>query len=603
MPGVGGQTITYDYYQEGTGNGFNQINYKLHEPGIYDGGLITKVDETHVEISPLTAYITDSTNELGIRVQTDYSLGGVGTVKVTVSGLPANEVYLILRFAWSDIEDNWVEFLAVPYASILSTDVIIGRCVFNGATLLTTFDYTRRTVPSYLTNKSIFVDSFKVTPTEPPSLTVDISAGACFVDGKYLEVLAGSVALSDISAGGAGNAKYDIIYVNTSGAFAVLAGSIGNPAVIPDFGDGEIGYPVALIYREVDDGTGATVTGRDITQITGQSSNKKYLESYTNTVGLGLNSYYNYGWKFKEGTGVYGGYITYETNYGGISMYTSTSTGNAGGAITGRRLLYLDNRYNNIILGVNTLYNVPYTFGDHNVCIGDSAGKGKSGVSVLIKDNICIGKYSGFFIYDGAKDNIFIGTCSGYGNLSSENKGTYNIGIGYNSLAGIYTGTNNIAIGYNSLVNLTSGIKNVCMGDQAGTYLKGKSNNIFIGDRAGKGDLTYGAGESNICIGKSSGYRLSTGVGGTGGGFNILIGEDAGYYITTGVSNICIGYNTGGAAIDVLDNVIVIGNNLSIPEGASSGSTFMLLREVATSGNPVVRYSLVSHEIYVDTTP
>lgn len=545
MPGIGGQTITYDYYQEGKGSGFNQINYKLHEPGIYDGGLITKVDETHVEISPLTAYITDSTNELGIRVQTDYSLGGVGTVEVTVSGLPDNKVYLILRFAWSDIEDNWVEFLAVPYASILSTDVIIGRCVFNGATLLTTFDYTRRTVPSYLTNKSIFVDSFKVTPTEPPSLDIDISRGSCFVDGKYFDVSANTVALSDISGFGVGNAKYDIIYVDTSGAFAVLGGVVGNPAVIPDFNSIVSGYPVALIYREVDDGIGNIVTGRDITQITGQFIDKRYLERYSNVVGLGLNSYYSSGWKFKEGTGVYGGYITYETNYGGLSLYTSNATGNAGGAITGNRLVYLDNRFKNIAIGENALDSL--TTGEYNIAIGK-----ESLYEVSISSyNIGIGQYS--LKYNGGSSyEIAIGCRAGYYNrLTEVNSNTYNIYIGYEAGLGL--------------------------------------NNTTIT-------------EKNIGIGYRALYSLSPNPGPTlGGKENIAMGYEAGYSISTSSRNICIGYQAGKTNLTTGGGIIILGD--IDPSILNNNRTYIKMDKRVDATGKILRMDTTTYEVYCDTTP
>lgn len=539
MVDVGDQTITFDFYQEGEALGFNQINYKLHEAGIYTGGLLTKGgDETHVIIGTLIAYITDTTNEVGIKVATASTI-----TQVVSSALP----FIVMRFAWSDIEDNWVEFLSVAEASILASDIIIGRCVYNslGTVLLTTFDYTRRTVPSYLTNKSIFVDSFKVLPDEPPSLDVYISAGTCFVDGKYLDVSAEKATLSDISGSGAGNARYEIIYVDTSGTFSVLAGAVGNPAVIPDFNSVVSGYPLALIYREVDDGTGDTVTGRDITQITNQFIDKRNLETYSNTIGLGLNSYYNSGWKFKIGTGIYGGYITYETNYGGLSLYTSNATGNAGGAITGNRLVYLDNRFKNIAIGENALDSL--TTGEYNIAIGKESLYEVSSSSY----NIGIGQYS--LKYNGGSSHeIAIGFKAGYYNrLSEVNSDTYNIYIGYEAGLGL--------------------------------------NNTTIT-------------EKNIGIGYRALYSLSPNPGPTlGGKENIAIGYEAGYSISTSSRNICIGYQAGKTNLTTFGGIIILGDiDPSIP---NNNRTFIKMEQRVDATGKILRMDTTTYEVYCDTTP
>ena len=70
----GTQTISFDYKQTGTAQGFNKLNYKLFPKGVYEGGLLTKVNATTVTIATLTIFIEDSAVGLGARIETSISV-------------------------------------------------------------------------------------------------------------------------------------------------------------------------------------------------------------------------------------------------------------------------------------------------------------------------------------------------------------------------------------------------------------------------------------------------------------------------------------------------------------------------------------------------
>lgn len=139
----GNQTHTYDYYQEGTAKGFNQLLYKGLPSGIYDGFTLSRVDNTTVQISTGICYIKDSTNNLLIRVSTSttYNLGSIPT--------DGSKDLIVFRFDWSNTENNYMDMLNIATADIDSDDIIVGKLVHSAGTLQTQFDYSGRDVISF----------------------------------------------------------------------------------------------------------------------------------------------------------------------------------------------------------------------------------------------------------------------------------------------------------------------------------------------------------------------------------------------------------------------------------------------------------------------
>ena len=131
------QTISFDFAQEGTSQGFNKLNYKLFPKGVYEGGLITYKDANTVTIAPLVNYIEDSSVGLGVRVET--------TIAVDIAIIEATP-YIIARFVWADVDANYMDFFVKAFGDLVATDIIIGKGEYIGGVLQTDILYDERTI-------------------------------------------------------------------------------------------------------------------------------------------------------------------------------------------------------------------------------------------------------------------------------------------------------------------------------------------------------------------------------------------------------------------------------------------------------------------------
>lgn len=185
----GKQTITFRYQQEGTAEGFNKLLHKVLPTGIISGGQLIASSNSQVEIAPLEMVISDGSN-VTIHVSTSTN----ATVTVSYQ-LP----YIIARYNWQPLHDNFVDFEAVAWNTLINTPniIILGKCEFDGNTL-EGFDLTRRTwSSSYYENDFLFETryqakspSFWVTPHETPQNQVyefDIGLGNGIINGTYVE--------------------------------------------------------------------------------------------------------------------------------------------------------------------------------------------------------------------------------------------------------------------------------------------------------------------------------------------------------------------------------------------------------------------------------
>ena len=243
----GTQTLRFDFKQPATGLGFNQIHYKTIPAGIYEGGLISKINDTSVNVAALECYIYDDANDLGIKIST------ATTAAISVSTV---NIYVVLRFDWVDSENNYMDILAIPFASIQADDLVVGRCVFDGSTLQTTFDYTRRDDASLQTLEDRR-DDFKVVPTEPISNQVTVQGGTLIsADGEITVATANTSAITDTTLG-----RIDLVYLDKTGAIQVLEGVDSGSPVEPDF-------PAGFVVARIDRGASKTIiNGTEIEQI------------------------------------------------------------------------------------------------------------------------------------------------------------------------------------------------------------------------------------------------------------------------------------------------------------------------------------------------
>lgn len=230
----GSQTITIDYEAPLRASSVNKINYELHQKGIYNGGTLTKVDADTVRLSALTCYIIDSSTGNGVRVETS------STVDVDVTETTAD--YIVLRYNWSNAADNYMDVLAVAYADIDADDIIVGKACFHSSTLQSTFDYTRRTT-AHVADLETNDQELRVVSQNPPANTVYIYGGT--IRGVHNEITVTSGNSPTISATTLG--RYDIVWIDDSGAIQVTEGSDSGSPSAPDY-DGK--YVIAEIQRD-----------------------------------------------------------------------------------------------------------------------------------------------------------------------------------------------------------------------------------------------------------------------------------------------------------------------------------------------------------------
>jgi hypothetical protein len=126
---IGGQTLSLKYQSAGNSQEINERFVGVRQTGIYSGGLLTVVDDTHASLATLVCEIGDGTHQ--VRVET------TSVVSVTVGvGTP----YVILRWSYTGNTSDFMEILAVASGSVLSTDLVVGKCSFAGS-VLNGFDY------------------------------------------------------------------------------------------------------------------------------------------------------------------------------------------------------------------------------------------------------------------------------------------------------------------------------------------------------------------------------------------------------------------------------------------------------------------------------
>lgn len=247
---------------------------------------------------------------------------------------------------------------------------------------------------------------------------------------------------------------------------------------------------------------------------------------------------------------------------GGAAFNTSIGIGSAGNLKRGVSNIYIG--YNsgreaidcsfNLCIGVGSGHN--NQIGSKNINIGEVAG-----YFVTTDENTHIGYRAGCG-YTYGNHNLYIGNAAGNGTINDFVTQTQNnnIGIGNESLYRITTADDNLALGANSLHSLTTGSKNIAIGLDALSSLTTAGFNIAIGLNAGYSNIT---GEKNNFIGYKTGFNSlnnnSTYLGN-------LVGQN-----NNGANNFFMGYETiDNAGSGILTTFT---NKFAIYQSATSGIT------------------------------
>ncbi|HEC65251.1 MAG TPA: hypothetical protein ENI23_08155 [bacterium] len=221
----GTQDISLKYHEAAEARKFNRLFRSIRERGLYAGGYLAIVDDTHVTLDVLLCEIGDNTYQ--VKISTAVSVSVVVGVAIP---------YVVLRWVYTGAVSNYMDVLAVSVGNIQDNDLIVGKCNFIGATL-SGITYLERTNPKV-------IDLFLlVEPTAPASMKVRVRAGRANFGSVNYDIL-DQLTVTLVAPGS--NSRIDVIYVNVDGTIQILAGTAAASPSPPDYADNVVLAEITL---------------------------------------------------------------------------------------------------------------------------------------------------------------------------------------------------------------------------------------------------------------------------------------------------------------------------------------------------------------------
>ena len=284
---IGSQTVTVKFFDPvNSATIVDKIALDIRKPGIYSGGYLTKLNNVTCQLSPLTCEIGDGTYQ--VRVQTS---AAISTVPIS-SGAP----YVVLRWTYTGSADaDYMDFTNVALGGILSTDIVVGKGTFIGASLQTTFDYTLRTNP---TVQDLFL---KVEPTVSASMNVRIRGGRINYGVANYNI---ADQLSTTFTAPVTNPRIDVIYADDDGTIKVYTGTENVSPTAPVFNNKIVLAQIALTVGQT------TITSSSITDLRAFASSGVDSSDFFPTIS-GIGDAYKFLRVNAAGTGTEWSYLTY----------------------------------------------------------------------------------------------------------------------------------------------------------------------------------------------------------------------------------------------------------------------------------------------------
>lgn len=220
---LGNQTLTFDFKQEGTSEGFNKIMYNLIPKGIIRGGELTKLTDSTISISPFLCFFEDTSVETGTRLETSSD--------VSVSVSQANN-YIVGRFNWLNIEDNYMDFLGVSSSNIQPTDLIFGRAIYDTLGVLQNFDVSEKSWSrEYYENFKSDYPNFHVMYNSTEADKIIINKGSAFINGNLVTLSSPyTLQYPDLSVT---NSRKDLVVIDESSSISVIKGEDSVTPTVP----------------------------------------------------------------------------------------------------------------------------------------------------------------------------------------------------------------------------------------------------------------------------------------------------------------------------------------------------------------------------------
>lgn len=270
----GTQDITYNYYEKATAEDFNKRHLENIPRGIYQGGHLKKVSNSEITLSLFTVEIGDDDEQISSKSSMNATLNSDTLDSGSIS---SDTSYIIFRWAFAEQSDNYVEVHAIAnVASAQANDIIVGKCVFIGATL-DSFDYTDRTL---LNVQNIFL---RVEPTEDVEMKIWVRGGRIHTATQCVVVPEQKV--GPFAVPGSPNSRIDLVYINIDGSVSIKQGTQAVSPLVPD-------YESKLVIAEVTLVNGATnIVADGIKDVRSPHSNQgknlnQYLSTYNSAIQL-----------------------------------------------------------------------------------------------------------------------------------------------------------------------------------------------------------------------------------------------------------------------------------------------------------------------------
>jgi len=220
---VGSQSLSLKFGAPGNSAEINRRFVDVRPVGIYEGGVLSVVDNTHASLSALVCEIADGTYQMRIATTV--------TVSVTVG---SSTPYIILRWSYTGTTSDYMEILAVNSTSILSTDLVVAKCTFTGGGALNGFDYGDTSYPRSYPNTQEF--SLKVVPAT--GMRMYVQPGN-FQDSAQSYLV--PFQLTDAITAPASNSQIFLVYLDTAtGTIAVDTSGVAAASPVPPEYNGKL---------------------------------------------------------------------------------------------------------------------------------------------------------------------------------------------------------------------------------------------------------------------------------------------------------------------------------------------------------------------------
>jgi len=168
---IGNQIITLKFYDEVTTANVNRRFKDLRPLGVYHGGHLSRIDDTHVSVSPVVCEIGGG-GDHQVRGELQDTIPSIVVATVTP--------YVVLRWQYTgDAAQDYMAILGVSTPA--STDLVLGAGTYAGS-VMTGISYVDRSNPS-------IVETFlKVEPRDTPDMLVYVCAGRYKTDAGAVDI-------------------------------------------------------------------------------------------------------------------------------------------------------------------------------------------------------------------------------------------------------------------------------------------------------------------------------------------------------------------------------------------------------------------------------